>query len=154
MYSIVQATQEHVTKMLPQVRTADRYEVMASSGRPIEDVLGPAVANADMAWAGMVGDKVACIFGVTGASVLSETGHPWMIGTDLIAQHAKAFLRRNRKMVGVMLARYPYLMNYVDVRNTKAIEWLKWLGFSILPPQPYGIYRMPFHPFEMRADHV
>lgn len=151
MYAIVPATQDHVAQMLPNVRQADRDEVMASSGQRVEEILGRCVRRAEMAWSGMVDDEVACIFGVEGASLLSETGYPWMIGTDLIERHAKPFLRRNRKMVGVMLERYPYLINYVDARNTKAIEWLRWLGFAILPAEPYGYARLPFHPFEMKG---
>lgn len=153
-YAIVPATQEHVAAMLPHVRTADRHEVMAASGQSVEAILPKCVSDAEMAWSGMVDDEVACIFGVTGASVLSETGYPWLIGTDLIEQHAKAFLKRNRKMVGLMLARYPVLKNYVDVRNEKSIQWLRWLGFVILPAEPFGLYRMPFHPFEMRSKNV
>jgi hypothetical protein len=152
IYAIVPATQEHVTQMLPHVRQADRNEVMASAGRTIEDLLGRSVAQAELAWAGLVNDDVACIFGVTGASLISETGFPWMIGTDLIDKHAKAFLRRNRPIVAAMLARYPYLKNYVDVRNIKAIEWLRWLGFTLLSAEPFGVYRMPFHPFELKKE--
>lgn len=153
-YSIVPATAEHVSQMLPNVRLADCHEVRASSGMTIDEALPMSVEASEMCWAGLVDDQVACIFGVTGASMLSTTGYPWMLGTDLIELHAKAFLRRNRKMVGVMLERYPYLTNYVDCRNAKAIEWLKWLGFTILDAEPYGFYKMNFHKFEMRSDHV
>lgn len=151
MYAIVPATREHVAQMLPHVRLADRHEVMASVGMPVETVLPGCVADAAMAWAGLVGDRVACVFGVTGASLLSDTGYPWLIGTDLIEQHAKPFLRRNKKMVGVMLDRYPFLENYVDVRNEKSIQWLRWLGFTFGEAQPYGIYRMPFMKFTKEA---
>lgn len=154
VYAIVPATQEHVTAMLPHVRTADRHEVMASSGQPMESILPECVRRSDMAWAGLVDGEVACIFGVAGASIISDTGYPWLLGTDLIERHAKAFLRRNKAMVKAMLARYPYLTNYVDVRNVTAIGWLRWLGFTILPAEPFGMYRMPFHPFEMRTNHV
>jgi hypothetical protein len=154
MYSIIPATQEHVAQMLPHVRLADRNEVMASSGQPVDELLGKCVAMSEMVWAGLVHDRVACIFGVVGASLLSETGHPWLIGTDLIEQHAKPFLRRNKKMVGVMLDRYPLLENYVDARNATAIQWLRWLGFTFSDAQPYGAYRMPFHKFEMRSENV
>jgi hypothetical protein len=154
VYSIVPANQEHVKKMLPNVRPADRNEVMAASGRVMEDILPPSVARAEFAWTGLVDDEVACIFGVTGASLLSETGYPWMIGTQLVELHAKAFLRRNRPMVAKMLERYPYLKNYVDTRNGKAIEWLKWLGFTVLPAEPFGMYNMPFHPFELKKNGI
>jgi hypothetical protein len=86
--------------------------------------------------------------------MLSMVGVPWLIGTDLIEAHAKPFLRRNRKMVGVMRARYPHLANYVDVRNTKARQWLEWLGFTLREPVPHGPYQMLFHPFDMKANHV
>lgn len=150
-YAIVPATLEHVAAMLPNVRTADRHEVMAATGMAMEDALPDSLKRSEMAWAGMVDDQVACIFGVAGASILSETGFPWMIGTHLIEQHAKAFLRRNKQMVQQMLDRYPHLENYVDVRNTTAIGWLKWLGFEMQEPQPYGMYRMPFMKFTMEA---
>tara|TARA_R110001599_G_scaffold171353_1_gene362438 strand:+ start:450352 stop:450819 length:468 start_codon:yes stop_codon:yes gene_type:complete len=153
-YSIVPATQEHVKAMSPNIRIADRHEVMASAGQDVELLLPKCVDDAEMVWAGLVDDEVACIFGVQGMSFISETGIPWMIGTSLIERHAKAFLRRNRKMVGVMLARYPHLKNYVDVRNKKAIEWLQWLGFTIHTPEKFGAYQMMFHPFEMKAAYV
>jgi len=147
MVAIVTATQAHVEQMLPHVRQADRDEAMAAYGWPAESMLGAAVKNSDIAWAGLVDDQVACLFGVQGATILSEVGFPWLIGTDLVDAHAKAFLRRNRKMVDVMLDRYPLLENYVDVRNTRSIAWLKWLGFEMGEPQPYGVYRMPFIKF-------
>lgn len=150
-YAITPATMAHVAQMLPHVRQADRDEVLASAGQSVEALLGTCVERSEMAWAGLVDDRVACIFGVVGASVLSETGYPWMLGTDLIDDHAKAFLRRNKAMVGVMLARYPHLTNYVDARNAKAIGWLRWLGFTIRPAVPYGAAQLPFHPFDMRT---
>lgn len=153
-YQIVPATQEHVMSMLPNVRQADRDEVLASSGLPMDQVLGKCVSLSQMAWAGLVDSEVACLFGVRGQSMLSLVGVPWLIGTDLIEAHAKPFLRRNRKMVGVMLDRYPHLVNFVDVRNTKAKQWLEWLGFTLYEPIPHGAYQMPFHPFDMKANHV
>jgi hypothetical protein len=153
-YGIEPATQDHVAAMLPYVRKADRDEVFASSGSAMEVILPICVGSAREAWAGLVDGQVACIFGVNGRTILSEVGVPWMIGTDLIAKHAKAFLRRNKKMVAVMLSLYPTLINYVDVRNVKAIEWLRWLGFVFDDPAPHGVYQMPFLRFEMKADHV
>lgn len=151
VYAVIPATQAHVAQMLPHVRQDDRNEVMAAGGMPIETVLPGCVAESEMAWSGMVDEQVACIFGVTGASILSETGYPWLIGTDLIEQHAKAFLRRNKQMVRTMLERYPRLENYVDVRNATSIQWLKWLGFSMQEPAPYGVYRMQFMKFTKEA---
>jgi len=95
-----------------------------------------------------------CIFGVAPASLLGSVGVPWMIGTQEIDSHAKAFLRRNKAYVERMSELYNYLVNFVDARNTRAIGWLKWLGFTILEAQPHGPDGLPFHRFEMRAHHV
>lgn len=153
-YSIVRATQDHVTAMIPFVRDADKVEFMASCGRQVSDVLGACVQRSDEAWAGMVDDQVACIFGVASNTVLSSVGFPWMVGTDLIEAHSGAFLRRNKRMLASMLSRYGHLENYVDARNAKAIQWLKWLGFILHDPVPYGVGRKPFHKFEMRLKDV
>jgi hypothetical protein len=41
--------------------------------------------------------------------------------------------------VAEMLRDYPRLCNVVDVRNTVAIRWLKWLGFEFnVPPAPHN----------------
>lgn len=146
-YAIVPATQEHVEQMLPNIRRDDRHEVMATYGKPVEDLLGKCVGKSEMAWAGLADDDVVCIFGVVGATVLSETGHPWMIGTSLIDKHARVFLLKSRDMVSEMQFRYRKLENFVDVRNKKSIKWLGWLGFQFAEPAPYGIYRMPFMKF-------
>jgi hypothetical protein len=153
-YQIVPATQEHVAAMLPNVRQADRDEVLASSGLPMDQVLGKCVSLSEMSWAGLIDGQVACLFGVRGLSMLSIDGVPWMIATDLIEAHAKPFLRRSGKVVQVMLDRYPHLANFVDVRNTKAKQWLEWLGFTLHEPVPHGPYQMPFHPFDMKENHV
>lgn len=153
-YAIVPATQEHVAAMLPHVRLADRREVFYSSGRPIEELLGQSVSLSLYAWAGIADDEVCCIFGVRGASMVSTTGYPWMIGTDGIDRHAKAFLRRNRKMVGVMLETFPSLENFVHHDNIAAVQWLKWLGFEIHPAEPFGAHRQLFHRFTMRSADV
>jgi len=42
--------------------------------------------------------------------------------------------------------------NYVDVRNTVAIHWLKWMGFKMEEPQAWGVQGLDFHKFTMRAE--
>ena len=154
-YAVVPATLEHVKQMLPHVRQADIDEVFAASGKPVEDVLPTGVRCSTHAWTGTIDGAPACIFGVVPASVMSGIGVPWMLGTDLVEEHATAFLKRNKRYVKQMLEAYKYLVNYVDDRNVKAIAWLKWLGFTVQEPQPFGVLGLPFRRFEMmRTEHV
>jgi len=50
------------------------------------------------------------------------------------------------------LAGYSHLENWVDARNTKAINWLRWLGFTVHDPVPFGVAGLPFHRFDMRRE--
>ncbi len=54
-------------------------------------------------------------------------------------------------MVARWLRTYRVLRNHVDARNSQAIRWLGWLGFTLKPAVPYGVARLPFHPFERSA---
>lgn len=144
----------HVAEILPKIRPADVLETHAASGQSVASLLPVSVMMSRAAWAGLIDGEVACIFGVAGASLLSTVGYPWLIGTPAIEMHAKAFLRRCRPMVRQMLELYPTLVNYVDVRNIKAVEWLRWLGFKIHEPEPFGISGLPFNRFTMGDAHV
>ena len=49
-----------------------------------------------------------------------------------------------------MAGGYTWLVNWVDDRNTCAIRWLKWMGFTIHEPEPYGVANLPFRRFDMK----
>lgn len=94
--------------------------------------------------------ELGCIFGVTPINVLSGLGAPWMLGTDLVERNAGAFIRVNRKYIGKIHDLYPKLINFVDVRNTTSIRWLKKMGFTFLDePLPIGRNGHPFYQFTM-----
>ncbi len=150
-YEIVPATLEHVAAMALHVRQADIDEVYAASGMDIVHALDMSWRLSTHCWAGIIDGEVACIFGVTPYNMLERRGVPWMLGTPLIERHALAFLRRCRWCITIMLSMYNHIENHVDVRNTKSVAWLKWLGFTFDEPQPYGKFRMPFMRFEMKA---
>jgi hypothetical protein len=100
-------------------------------------------------WTGTVDGVPACILGVEIVSKLTLTGRPWLLGTGAVEDHALPFLRRSRFCLDAMLAIAPELENYVDARNAVSIAWLRWLGFSIDPAEPYGALGRPFHRFHM-----
>lgn len=149
-YAVVPASAEHVAAMLPQVRQADRDEVWAAYAELIEVALPRSLVLSTHAWAGLVDEQVACVFGVAPVNLLAGHGAPWMVGTALVERHAFAFLRRNRQYVATMRSTYNRLENWVDARNSAAISWLGWLGFEFDQPMPYGPFGQPFMRFVMR----
>ena len=101
-------------------------------------------------WCGMADGEPICIFGVSSASPLSRSGIPVDGRHRTPGPAGFRVLRRSRNVVHDMLSRYDELYNYVDARNTQAIRWLRWLGFTIMDTEPYGLCGLPFHRFEMR----
>ena len=77
-----------------------------------------------------------------------------MVGTDAIDRHAFAFIKGSRSAIRTLFAQWGRLYNLVDARNTRAVRWLRFLGFTIEKPIPYGVENLPFHPFHLEVSHV
>lgn len=147
---IVPALPCHAELIAENVREADRRELWAAACKTPADVMNQALDRSVLAWTGFIDGNPVCMFGVTPGAPLSGCGIPWMVGTKHLDRYATLFLRRCRPVVEEMLDGYDLLHNYVDNRNVRAIHWLKWLGFTMGEPEPYGPFRMPFRAFEMR----
>jgi hypothetical protein len=148
---IMLATLEHVQMIAENVRVDDRCELWAAYCQTPEQVMVNALNLSNMAWAGLIDDVPVCMFGVVPASILSNVGRPWMVGTKFLDVHPFVFLRRCKGCVKMMRERFESLENYVDVRNVKAIEWLRWMGFSFNEPELMGPFNMPFIRFTMEG---
>ncbi len=148
-HKIIQATDEHVSLIAPYVRTPDRDELLASTGCRPETALRSGLRFSSHAMTGFVDGEAVCMWGVVEESLIGNVGVPWMVGTSRLDQCAMTFLRYCRVPVMEMLQTYDNLFNYVDARNKKAIRWLRWLGFKIEDPRPYGVMNLPFHRFTM-----
>lgn len=144
---------EHATKadldfVLAHMRQADVDEVYATVGTgPVHALAG--VEKQEDCYIGKWDEEPVAVMGVVPRSLITGGGTIWMLGTDGINRHKIAFLKHGRRWVESMLQKYGELSNYVDARNTVSINWLKWLGFKIEDPQPYGVKQLPFHPFHM-----
>lgn len=133
------------------IRDSDRQEVLASCGRDIEDVLIESLYMTGRHYVGIKDERLVCVFGV---AEQGDVGVPYMLGTEEIYNNKKTFLYYSKKFIELISSEYKYLVNYVDARNVKAIEWLRWLGFTIHEKKPYGIMGFDFHKFDMRCDNV
>lgn len=126
------ARPEDVPALVADAREQDVQEMQAL-GDTYEGALRKSLDISTWAVTGCVDGVPVCMFGVAPGSVLGGTGIPWMLGTNALVQHEKAFLRRCRGVVDAMRRTYPSLVNIVDERNTTAKKWLAWLGFRFDP---------------------
>lgn len=130
------------------LRPSDLAEAEAWSHDPPAKTVEDSIRHSSEAWAGLADGELVCLFGVAPLTLIGVTGVPWLMGSVTIERHQRAFLRRNRNFIDRWQAEYPVLRNFVDSRNTTSQRWLRWLGFRIDPPVPYGVSGLPFHPFE------
>jgi len=146
---IIPAAPEHIAHIVRHVRAADKDEFAALDRSP-EEALRFSLWASLVAWTGTVDGVPVCMFGVCPGGNEME-GRPWMIGTEDLDAFAVIFLRRCRLQVARMLQVRPVLVNYVSAENTRAIEWLTWLGFTIEAPIPCEPRGALFHRFSMKT---
>lgn len=151
-YEIVPATLDHAAELAETMRPADVAEIEALGFTPAS-VLRHSLAASVEPLTGLADGRVVCMFGTGSTGLLSRTGFPWLLGSDLVATHARTFLRLNRAWVARQRAQFNSLTNIVDARNTEAIRWLEWLGFEVrrqpIPTKPRGV---PFYQFVWGAE--
>ena len=138
-----------IAVLVRNMRDHDIQEVNAATHMGISNAVQTSVDLSSYSKTGLVNDELVCMWGVCPISLLSGSGSPWMLGTDLIKEKQRIFLRRSKPWLDDIRKDYRYLENFVDARNTLSIKWLKWLGFEMDEAEPYGIHGEPFHKFTM-----
>lgn len=148
-YDVIPATVEHAREIASLLRPEDVTDI--ESYRPGVDATGALLecfyASANV-WAGTIDGEVACLYGAAQPKYFVPIAYPWFRGSVRMKGHERAFLRRSKEHVAAIAAYYGELRNLVDARNTKAVNWLEWLGFRVdeglnyLPgnPTPFRFY--------------
>ena len=154
MIEIVPAEDWHASAIAAMARDADIAELWAIGRQTPLSAMRAGMKFSRATVALLDGDPVA-MFGVCPASLLLGRGIPWMVGSRRLDEMAlkRALLREAVSVVRGWQARYDFLLNFVDDRNTSAIRWLRWLGFTVSSEtQPIGEDGMPFRTFYWRRD--
>ena len=146
---IVTAHRDHIATIAANMRETDRREMYDFAMLSPFEAVYRSFEGASLAWTGTIDGVPVCMFGVSKASLLSDTGLVWLFTTDAIEKHHVTFLRRCKPVVEAMQAVFPRLENFVAAYNVKAIQWLSWLKFSFSAPQKMGHFRVPFIKFFM-----
>lgn len=123
---------------------AERREVQACGMTP-KEALSLSIRDSVVLWTGVHEEQPRVLFGVTKPVAVGGFAMPWMLATENLP--VVKFLRASRCVFEGWKVLFPEMKNYVDERNIRTIGWLKWLGFKIEPPIPYGPYSRMFVPF-------
>ena len=149
------ATPDDADWFAARLRPADAAELTAASGPDLAATLRNAVeASYGKAWVAMLGDEPISLFGIARFSLMGDAAAPWMVGTPTLLKQGRALMEIGRAYCAMAREEFALLVNFVDVRNTASIRWLKRLGFEMGEPVAFGVEQRPFMRFEMRSDHV
>jgi len=127
--------------------SADVAELAACTGLNPREALAASLDLTPVPWIVLVDDKLVAVYGVSSAPD-GSFGVPWFLSTGEAKTFSKTFLKGSREVIQKFHDQYDVLSNVVDSRHTVAINWLKWLGFQILP-QPLWFHdpAVPFFQF-------
>lgn len=151
---LIETTPFHIAELLPNIRQADRDAWLAEAGLTPEEFLPILLRSAGESWTVMVDARVVCIFSVLQHAEDRSIGFPYFVCSREAEHHAGEMLERFKSVLNVMQQYYSCLMNYVDVRNRKTIRFLRRIGFTVHPAQPYGAKGMLFRKFTLGGVHV
>ena len=135
--------------LAPNLRQADKDEVWASHGqKPLQALKISFLLSEECNT--IIGDNedIIGMFGVTRHG--KKIGIPWLLMSEEIYKpsHVKQFIPQSIEWVKKVQERYDILVNYVAQDNTKAIRWLRLLGFTFISLEPnYGVNPKPFYEF-------
>ena len=141
---------KHITQVCFSIRVSDALELMGVSGLLPHQVMLAGEQNLLGGRAITYKGVAIAVFGLSASSTFSDEVYPWLIASNQVYAHRLSFLRTVKKLFKFYRGRYKEFVNYVDARNTESIKWLKWMGFKIEEPEPYGPYGLLYHKFTWR----
>lgn len=150
------ATPEHGCALALCLRPEDRAEVEASTGAPPVQTILDSIRLSESAFTLFFDDEIAAIWGVVPIrkTVLTDPvgAVVWLLSGAVVNRHPMTFARISKRAIRWLDHRYPVLHNAVDCRYGAALRWVKWLGFEVLDPIPFGHAGLPFCPIIRRAS--
>lgn len=122
----------------------------ASNGFSSFEGLNRSLQVSEKAWVGFNGHTPFGFWGV--AKIEDRIGSPWFLGTDTMMESSKTVAHRTRFYVNEFFENYDFLYNYVHEENVVSMRWLKWIGFVLEEPKPYGIKGDMFRRFMLSKE--
>ena len=146
---IVPSTADHCAMLAANMRHEDAEEVRAFGESRIRAV-NRAFRSGIMCRTAFVDGELAAMWGI-GGNLLSNVGHPWLLTTPVCERVKVTYVKVGKAQLADMLALRPVLIDYVAAKYTRAIGFLKLLGFTVGDPAPLGRRNGLFCKFELRS---
>ena len=94
-----------------------------------------AMVHSSRVWLGYAEGQVQCLWGIVSPTLLSDRAYLWLYTTPHLTHHVFLLVRHSQRVVQEMLKDFPTITGHCEVRATKSIRWLRWLGATFGEPQ-------------------
>lgn len=115
------------------LRASDLLELQATCGLSQQEALEASV-DASIWWSAAVLDgQIIAAFGVAEMpGELAGIGIPWFLATEEANKHHVHVFRAAKRFLDKMHEHFPVLVQRIDARHKKALQWVGWLGFNVI----------------------
>lgn len=144
------ATEAHAAQLAADIRPEDSAEMMASHGLEPLAGLQMALRVSSTAKTILDGDRVVAMFGIARVDATEDVSTVWLLASKLAKRLPvtlyRVLVEELPRLAGAVLA------NMVSAGNKGALRMVSALGFEVLPPVPFGVAGIPFHPIVLRRS--
>lgn len=140
------STPSDVEWLIPRLRDADVSEIWAANHEEPPLALRRGYELSSPCYTVVYREEPILIFGAS--EVQPDVGCVWGLGSNLVSDAWRPFLRISRPSIELLHEDYSMLFNFVDARNTTHINWLRWLDFKFINRhEEFGAEQLPFYEF-------
>lgn len=145
LFSVRDGLLEDCLTVAENISPADGLEIQAALGCSAAQALKECYLRSFSVWCVCAGKRAVFVFGLSREDW--RWIMPWAFSTPEVRNLGVYFIRGSKRTAAALFKRYPFMRNRVDARHTSSIAWLRFMGFELGSPEPYGFEGRPFIPF-------
>lgn len=114
--------------IVADLREGDMMECAAIKVAPLEVIMRSAAASEEC-FTLYSGNIPLAVWGYRRKTILGDTASVWLMTSYVVEWNKKSFAKETRRVLGMLLERFPVLECVVHHKYRRAFNWLGWLGF-------------------------
>lgn len=143
------SVREDIARVLADIHPLDVEELQAL-GHTVEHSLTFGFEQSEVCQTFFLHGEIGGMIGVVRAA--EGVGCLWLMTTNAVSRYPKPFVIYSHRYMDELRGRYRHLENRIDARNTRLVNWVQSLGFTLDEPEPYGPQGVPFIRYHWSAD--
>lgn len=148
MISVRPVGEQDAAKLQDTMWEQQRIEVRASHGDELT-AIQDSIRLSTEAYSFEEGDELLAIAGLVPFSWTQGGASPWLLTSVSIKRHPVTLVKSSKILTKHWLDEWGSLVNYIDSEYAQALAWAKIVGFTVGPPEPYGVSGKMFNKIVM-----